>query len=52
MDYGSAGMDTFILEDRKTIPVEEFEGLSYAMQRRSTWSSLGNAIRQGIHRNR
>lgn len=52
MNYGSAGMDTFIIEERKTIPVEEFEGLSYASQRRSTWSTLGHAIRKGIHRNR
>ena len=45
-------MDMFILEDRKTVPVEEFEGLSYATVRRSTWSTIGDAIRQGIHRNR
>jgi hypothetical protein len=54
-------MDTFIIEDRKTIPVDDFEGLSFAMQRfeglsfgkrrQGTWSSLGHAIRHGIHRN-
>ena len=47
MHNGSAGMDTFIIEDRKTVPIDDFEGLSFAMQRFE-----GHAIRHGIHRNR